>query len=237
MRFLRDLALVALSTTISVTAAARCEVPQGSRIQTIGFRVQQSPFGSAMPNLDYLPVLLFNPKVQKELDLSPAVVQQEQSLIIEMGMKMLPLAQTGNSSAQNRKQMIHAYEELEGRTIAPLNFAQRSRLHELTLQFYGPMALEMPSVANKLGLSPNQKTKIAEIVSENGRSMQGGVPKGNGGNMASQLGSMSKRMEAARAVAQHKLDKVLTPAQRAKWTALQGRPLPGITSFGGLGGP
>ncbi len=207
---------------------------KGTHVVTIGLRYYAQPSG--LPNLDYLPVLLFNPAVQRDLKLSPQVVQQEQSIIISMGMQMLPMIQKGGAPTPDaRQKMIRAYEDLENKAVAPLSPAQRVRLHQLTLQFYGPTALEFPAIAKKVGLTPAQKAKLDLIVSTSGRGMLGHMPNAKNGNMNSQFGAMSKSMDQARAATERQVDKILTPAQKARWAALQGRKLPGITRFGGMG--
>ena len=196
--------------------------------------------GMQMPNTDYFPILLLSPSVQQDMHLSPSVAQQEQGLIIQMGMQMLPMIQQqkGQSSQQRQqflKQMFKAYENLENKAIQPLNGSQRARLHQLTLQYYGPTALAFPQIAHTVGLTPAQQQKIGVIVSTSGRGMMSHLPHGNGQDMMGQMGAMRRAQNQQRAEAERQVNQVLNSAQRARWNALQGRKLPGVTDLGGLG--
>jgi hypothetical protein len=188
-----------------------------------------------MPNTDYFPILLLEKKVQQDLHLSSAVAQQEQTLVLQMGMRMLPALQGAKSSGQMQG-MFKAYQDLETKAVAPLNPHQKARLHQLTLQFYGPAALDFPGVASRLGLTPSQKQKISAIMSASGRQMMGHLPRSGSGDMMGQFKDMQRRQNEARAVSERQVNQVLTAGQRAKWNAIQGPKLPGITDFGNMFG-
>jgi hypothetical protein len=200
---------------------------------------QMGELSSAGVNLDYLPILMLNPKVVKDLHLSPAVASQEEQLIVQIGMKMLPALQQQGQGAGSREQMMHkmlgTFQEMSQKSVEPLNSAQRARYHQLTLQYYGPAALAFPSVASKVGLTAAQKEKISTILSANGQEMMGHVPHGSGQNMVGQMGAVRKSSNEARAKTDRQVDAILTPAQKAKWAAMQGPKLDGISDMGGLG--
>jgi len=52
--------------------------------------------------------------------------------------------------------------------------AQRKRLLEITIQQNGPRSLQDPEVVRELGLSDEQKTKLAEVVAENNKAFESG---------------------------------------------------------------
>lgn len=195
--------------------------------------------GMPTPNTDYFPILFLNPNVVKDLHLSPSVASQEQNLVIQMGMQMLPLAQSMKKdpgrNSEAMKAAIKAYEDLERKSVAPLNPAQRARYHQLTLQYYGPAALAMPDTASRVGLTPPQREKIKELVAMSGRKMFGQLPQGSNQKPMDRVNAMRKAGNAARVTLDRQVDALLTPAQRGKWRALQGPMLPGITDMGGLG--
>lgn len=200
----------------------------------------QFPDGQSTPNTDYMPILFLNPKVVSDMHLSPAVASKEQSLIIQMGMQMLPAVQGmrkqgGGSNSAAMNTAIKAFEELERKSLEPLTPVQRTRYRQLSLQFYGPAALAMPKVASQVGLNPAQRAKVDTLISAGGRQMLGQVPYGSAQNMMSQMPKIRKSANQARASLERQVDAILTPSQRAKWRAMQGPALPGISDMGGLG--
>ncbi len=137
-------------------------------------------------------------------------------------------------------------EQLELQIKGILNDGQYKRYRELVLQHQGPHALGDPKVAEQVGLTVEQHNKIREIIESSRPRPMGfgpggppGVdrPGGFGGNPpqpppgAGQPGApgqdfdaMRKQMEAQREKTAKQILDVLSPAQRAKWEALLGKP-------------
>jgi hypothetical protein len=120
--------------------------------------------------------------------------------------------------------------------VQPLSPKQRTRLHQLTLQYYGPAALAFPNVAHAVGLTPVQQQKLGSILAENGGGFGKNMSHLNGQDVMARVGAMRREQNASRAASERKVNLMLTPAQKAKWNVLLGRRLAGITDFGGLGG-
>jgi len=142
--------------------------------------------------------------------------------------------------------------ELDQRTEAVLTPAQDKRLHELDLQWRGPLALLDPKVSESMGLTPEQNSKLNALL-QNLREAQGqarqaafqgfrppnnGAAQGNARPQPPTPAEMQARMREAQerlrlaeadvAKTRKTLDAkalaVLTPDQQARWQALQGRP-------------
>ena len=68
-----------------------------------GAQVPADPFGA---NVQYMPTLLLNPKVQKELRVSPQVASKVQGILMEEGMKMMSsMGNSGKTGPADQKKM------------------------------------------------------------------------------------------------------------------------------------
>lgn len=68
---------------------------------------------------------------------------------------------------QQMQQTMQSFQEdLDKKTEAILKPAQVKRLHELDLQWRGPLAIADPKVGDQLDLSQEQKGKLGEILTE-----------------------------------------------------------------------
>lgn len=198
-----------------------------------------------MPETDYMPAIFLNPAVARDMHLSPEVSSKEQSVMMEQGMALLPLFSQGNAhpSAQQKQKMamqvLAAYRKMEAASLAPLNASQRVRYRQLSLQFYGPIALLQPHVANALGLSQGQRQHLSKMImaTSQGMAKSAGALQGAGPNMMGAVSAITSERSKARVIQEQKVKAILTPAQYAHWSSMQGRKLPGIDNIlGGLGG-
>jgi len=140
-------------------------------------------------------------------------------------------------------EMREKVEQLTGEAREKINGVlsadQSKRLDEIALQVRGPAALADDAVAEKLGVSEDQKEKMAAIREE-GREAQREIFQslrdGGGDRDAAR-----EKMQAFQAAQTEKLMAVLTDAQREQFTAMQGEKLE-LTpedmrgAFGGFGG-
>jgi hypothetical protein len=210
-----------------------------------GLAVSASSFAQmgGMPNTDYMPIIFLNPAVAKDMHLSPDVAQKETSVIMQNAMAMMPaLMDKSGGSSHNEKMAAAAmagYQKMSEASLAPLNSAQRVRYRQLTLQFFGAAALVQPKVAKTVGITESQKSKLTAAFRETSKGMAAkaqSMQSGGAGAMSG-LGGISGMMSQSREAADRKAKVILTAGQWAKWTALQGKKLPGIDNiFGGLGG-
>ena len=75
-------------------------------VATSGAQVGSPLAGLKPPEIEYNPALIFNPTVQKDLKLTPAKVQKLQSILMQQGIKMMPMMSGNNSKltpAQRQK--------------------------------------------------------------------------------------------------------------------------------------
>lgn len=202
--------------------------------------------GMKPPTVLHNPALLMNPAVQKDLKLSPAVAQKAQGVLMEEGMKMMPLLTGGAQGAKGKspadrtammKQIFAAYNRMEARTLALLTPSQQARLKQLTLQSLGASAALQPKVAAELGLTAAQKstlgTKIATIQKSAYSAMSGGQASPQDWQV--RMRQFAAKQQAAKAASEKALLAVLTPAQEKKWNAMLGKRLP-LTGAFGMGG-
>jgi hypothetical protein len=196
----------------------------------------QLPPGLQGLSADYMPLIFINPRVAADMHLSPAVAQKEQTLFFQQGMALLPMfmnqsgGKAGNKSEMMGK-VLAAFKKMQESSLAPLSPAQRVRYRQLTLQFEGPAALVEPKVAHSLGLSEGQKSQLASAFYASSHEMQKKfqtMKVSTGGNAMSNLTSIQDVQAKSRIANEKRAKAILTSSQWSKWTALQGKKLPGI---------
>ena len=201
----------------------------------------QFPGGLNLPNIEYNPVLLINPGVQKELKLSPTAAANVQSVFMSDAMKLLPAIQRGAggnamSPQQRTKTMFDGVARMQSRLAALLSPAQRLRLRQLTLQSIGPGSVLQPKVATQLGLSSAQKTRLTNAFAVANKALA--VDMTSKHNTAqgwqNDMGRLAKVQAQAKAASNKALFATLTPAQQSKWKAMLGRPF-AMSGFMGAG--
>ena len=196
----------------------------------------QMPSGGQMPSLWYNPALMMDPAVQKELKVSPEIAQKAVQTMMSEAMKIGPAMMGAlNGKAPSPQQMKQASEALNKMTEAStkdLNPAQKARLHQITLQSYGPKALLDPKIGAQVGLTPAQHDKLQSALYAASKSaaasMKGapGAPQPGGFDMQRMQQGASKSRAAGEAAMAH----ILTPKQLARWKYMQGKPI----KLGGL---
>ncbi len=131
--------------------------------------------------------------------------------------------------------------DLDKRTEAILRAKQITRLHELDLQWRGPLAFSDPKIADILTLTPEQRAKATSSLRdftdiEQKALMQAMIPTPTPKDTPSQppvnpMVQMQKKMavalhtkeiEKAKTETEAKLLEMLTPAQKDQWKTLQG---------------
>jgi hypothetical protein len=144
------------------------------------------------------------------------------------------------SAAELRKAQDAALAACEKALDAVLTPEQRTRLAQLEVQTTPTLtaAFALPAVAEKLALTADQKAKLETIRAdyrERTRLASARSPRGFGGPVFQSYGDvMTKLREKAR----ERTLAVLTDAQKAAWTELNGEPskvLPWVGPFGGFG--
>ncbi len=119
-----------------------------------------------------------------------------------------------------------AAEEQEKKVAAILNEKQNKRLEELRVQSLGMMAVNDEAVAKKLGITDEQKEKLAQMRTEMMEKMREAMSGGGGGGREA-FTKMREESEAA-------TKKILTEEQLAKLEELKGKPFD-MTELRGAG--
>lgn len=196
----------------------------------------QMPGLAGIPNVEYNPLLLINPKVQKELGVPPAKAAQLKKTFVDEGMRFLSSLGTGQGKAplsteERNRRMMAAVTHMETRLAAMLTPPQRVRLRQLTLQSIGASAALQPRVAAQLGLTANQRGRLTNAVGDANEAVANRLGKGMS---QSSMVEMTRLQSEAKAQGNRALLAILTPAQRTKWRAMLGRPFD-LTGFLGVG--
>ncbi len=190
-------------------------------------------------------------EVQTELEISPAQKEAIEKLA-EQGRGERPdfgnfreMSEEERQQAfeKMRKQAEERAEEMKLQLEEVLLPQQLERLEQISLQIRGVQALDDPEVADKLGLSEDQKTKLAEARQAQGEKMrermremfQGGGAGGPGGDIREAMGKMREEMEK-------EILSVLTSTQQSKFEEMKGEKFEmpenaGRGGRGGFGGP
>lgn len=195
-------------------------------------------------------MLLGMPEVREELALSDDQKKQWETLseeIREQGraafgnfdfqaMQDMSPEERQQRFAEARRRSEEANRQAEEKIAALLNPDQRERLSQLRIQREGIGGLSRPEVADKLGLSDDQRASIRRIQFES-------RPQGPGGFDPNQSPedrrAMFARMQEQREKMEADILAVLTDEQKEKWNAMKGEEFefPRGFSFGGRGGP
>jgi Spy/CpxP family protein refolding chaperone len=160
--------------------------------------------------------LLTMPAVQQELNLSEDQKKQ-------LADKLPSAADRANfrnlSVDERRKQAEERSKKTEEAAKSVLKPEQMERLSQLRLQREGGTALERAEVADKLGLTQEQKDKIHKI-SQEARGGRAGAGQGASQEERRQAASQARER---RQKANDEISTVLTPAQKENWGKMQGK--------------
>lgn len=214
-----------------------------------GVTVAQAPKGGTVTQAAV--ALLDDPAVRKELKLSASQDKSVQAEFkkangeIQEIVKSRPSTPEAHKSAQTRIRAIQM--SLVNRLDRSLSAAQRTRLKEIGLQFFGPFAMLSPEVAKELKITPAQTAKIKaaqkNLLDKTGKlqqarreqlmsiprpkdqkdqkAIQAYVQKVNA-EMAKFAPSDRKKIDAYKKQAESEVLTSLSKAQRTQWTAMLG---------------
>jgi hypothetical protein len=198
-----------------------------------------------MPSLWYNPALAMDPAVQKELNLSPTAVSKIQVVISGQALQMGPALQslmgsrTGASPSQAEASRVMpiitaGFEKMQKACVDNMSAAQLIRLHQITLQSFGPKSLLDPKVGNQVGLSAAQETRLRSELAKQAAVLQAEARKVFTGSKQGQ-GAAQAMTQASRKKTDALVATILTSKQLAKWKAMQGKPFH-LTGFSALFG-
>lgn len=175
-------------------------------------------------------MLLVNPQVQTELKLTEEQRRQIQDIVARAREEMRPEpgqrpgagGQRPGAGGQRPGQggigaNMERYTEEAMRVLQP---NQRERFEQIQLRVQGVRALGRDEIAEKVGLTSDQRQQIREILRENMGGRDGARP--NPGEWNPQ--EMRAQMEERRQENERRILQVLTAEQKAKWESLLGAP-------------
>lgn len=211
MRSCKHGKLVAFIVTALWTSAAIAQGPA---------RGQAFRAGGESPNDPTY--LLGSESVQKELGLSDTQKASVQKLR-DADNASFSVGFRGQSQAAIQDKLEQRAEQNRKRLSKILTAKQFDRLNEINIQVAGVSALSFDDVAEKLGLSAEQKSKLKNLGDESRRKMSELYFTNNGqqADAATQQRNKQKISEFKAERSDHALA-VLTDDQREKFTRLQG---------------
>lgn len=121
---------------------------------------------------------------------------------------------------QGNQDMEKRRAEMDTKVKAILNDAQYARYQELLLQQRGAEAMTERKVADRLGLSQEQRKEIHLVLEENRPT----PPQPGAGGERPDFEAMRKQMEARKKLVNDKILAVLTNDQRGTWAKMLGKP-------------
>jgi Spy/CpxP family protein refolding chaperone len=163
-------------------------------------------------------ILLLRPAVQTDLALTQEQVSKLRHLrqrVTQVIKTQRGLGANQNAAAAPGQQRARIQARVAVQVGNILTPRQRIRLNEIAIQLAGPRAVLMPGVAKQLGLSPQQRRQIRQLVLRVRRSGQSNVTAAPNARVRTLRRSAAINGAIAR---------ILTPAQKEKLRELGGRP-------------
>ena len=182
---------------------------------------------STPDSISYMPVLLNQPEIHKDLKISAAQDTRIDMIRAECRAKVGVLSAEGlldPALSPGALKTLPSYQaSCNRRVLAVLNPAQRARFRQIERQFHGGLFLLSPSEQNLLKLTPDQRQKVAEIRSVDA-AKAAEVQKAFLAGKKSQLRRDVDLHQIRRTTARSLLH-LLTPEQQREWLSFLGTPL------------
>jgi hypothetical protein len=180
-------------------------------------------------------------RLQAELNMSDSQAESVRGILADHGREQARLSTKIQSAKSDQYAGIQAeMEKLESATAAKLSATltvdQRARAQQLALQDVGPFALRNASVASKVGLTPDQRSKIESIAQATVRSLDemnakmgaeleaAGTGKTGNAKRTKIVNSYDAKGKAVEHKGEIQVLALLSAQQRAKWSAALGKP-------------
>ena len=182
---------------------------------------------STPDSISYMPVLLNQPEIHKDLKISAAQDTRIDMIRAECRAKVGVLSAEGlldPALSPGALKTLPSYQaSCNRRVLAVLNPSQRVRFRQIERQFHGGLFLLSPSEQNLLKLTPDQRQKVAEIRSVDA-AKAAEVQKAFLAGKKSQLRRDVDLHQIRRTTARSLLH-LLTPEQQREWLSFLGTPL------------
>ncbi len=213
--------LIALvvSAAMIETSWTFAQAPTGGRPTSDRVPTPLPTFVSPDPTV----TLLKLPEVQTELKLEEDKAKKLDEISAEITRERARL------NAEYTAKMNELNKKAEGEALGLLSDGQRQRTAQLRVQQQGPRALVRPEIAEKVGLSQEQRAEISKVISQRGPLTVSG--RDRGGNAAppnANVPAQDRTEQFRQAVTRRdtelrkKILAVLTPEQKTKWSELTG---------------
>ncbi|HRF60656.1 MAG TPA: hypothetical protein PLH94_12195 [Fimbriimonadaceae bacterium] len=168
--------------------------------------------------------------VQEELALTADQKNKIQQAIAAMRTEMTK-AMESRQGGDGRSMMGKLAKKLDGEVNALLTKPQQKRLEELRVQMLGNRAILDPQVQQGLGITDAQRAQIAKAQENQRKAMKDMMEEmRKAGSDRSKVGELLTKMQSDLSKA---FDDVLTAEQKAKYTAMKGKPLKSLSGRGG----
>lgn len=190
----------------------------------------QGMMGSLMSPSPYNTGLLLLPSVQKEIHLSGSVAAKIRAnsaatnKLLMQSFTMKPGAVDPKKIQQNRAVMTARLQKDSAVALAFLTPVQKKRLREISLQAYGAGAVLIPTVEKELGLTPSQHKAVEALMQKQASEAMGLWRKSTANGKPRSPAQSVAITNQIKKKANEGVKKILTGAQRAKWTAMLGKP-------------
>ena len=182
---------------------------------------------STPDSISYMPVLLNQPEIHKDLKISAAQDTRIDMIRAECRAKVGVLSAEGlldPALSPGALKTLPSYQaSCNRRVLEVLNPSQRVRFRQIERQFHGGLFLLSPSEQNLLKLTPDQRQKVAEIRSVDA-AKAAEVQKAFLAGKKSQLRRDVDLHQIRRTTARSLLH-LLTPEQEREWLSSLGTPL------------
>ena len=169
--------------------------------------------------------LLGNPSVQKELKLDESQVTKAQELSTATREKMMGLRDQlsdlqGQERMTKQQELARPINQEAMKTASSfLKPEQVKRLHEISLQQRGAMAMNDPAVDKKLGVTDEQAAKVKSILADQQSEMQE-IRQSAGDDRQAAM----QKIQALQKETSVKVMALMTEDQKKTWKELTGEP-------------
>lgn len=222
-------------TTVLAQGAGTTGTAQGGAGQGQNQQRQQRQLRQGMQGQLQMagPGLLLNEAVQKELKMTPEQVEKAKATFGARrqqagaaGQGQRRQGDAGGGAGTDVRQILgNRQQEAEKQVKEILDEKQFARFQQLQLQQQGAAALARPDVADKVGLSQEQKDKIRQIQQDSFSSLREAMQaarNSQGSDRQAATAQIREKMMKAREEANAKAIRVLTAEQKMKWDDLLG---------------
>lgn len=197
-----------LACTLILTASALGQPPGGG---------PPPGMGKPVP----LIVLLGQPSVQRELQLTAQQVQQANQTLTRTMAEVRRLSLIPLEKRENKVQELTTTSDQAASDL--LRAPQQQRLQEISLQHQGAHAYSDARIVRELALTDDQQFTVGIIQEE----IRGGVMQLMKPNQPANVALLRKKTVEMSKLADEKFQKQLTEVQKEKWKELLGPPFSG----------